>query len=692
MRRPFSSFLRILSRPYSASIGGSIRPPINEAPIIRIENATFYRQHPSAKVQDTKTNPPLFPRLSFELPSGPEDQQHWAIVGPSNAGKTTLFEILRGQHLCIPPIARSYPHLTSEEVKSRDVRHRDPTRAIQYVGFDGERGGVGKAGSRGAYLSARYESRREDTDFSVLDYLKGNTDLNTTEQQKGTDIDDTDLKSIIQDLKLEDLLFMPMGNLSNGQTRRARIARALLGKPAVLLLDEPFMGLDPPTVYTLDPLLHNIAKTGAPRLMLALRPQDCLPDWITHLMHLGSNCQIDHQGDRKTVLEKITSTKGKGVQYRWIPDINMVPQRGLPQNFNVWRKIKQLERSLSRDGLPMHDPRIHDSLGEALVEMRNVCVKYGEKQALGGWKRKIDGVDVKGLWWTVRRGERWGVFGPNGSGKTTLLSLICSDHPQAYSLPIRVFGRGRLPQVGQPGISIFDIQARIGQSSPEIHAFFPQNLSLRKTIENAWADTYLSIPRLTYESDLAVDVCLRWFEAELNPGFTPSTSKVIAHKSARARSTTAIAPSTDWADDVRFGDAPFSAQRVALFLRAIVKKPDLVVLDEAFSGMDAYVHDKCMLFLTWGETKSFAIATGCGGERERFVVDTEPELLSEKLFVGLSKDQALICVNHVKEEVPGVVRDWISLPEASLGKAAEFGRLEGPLEGNGNAWGKIWSN
>lgn len=692
MRRPSSLPLRIFSRIYSTSNNKSNRPPIGESPIIHIENATFYRTHPSTADQNTNTNPPIFPQLNFALPSGDEKQQHWAIVGPSNAGKTTFFEILRGQHICIPPKARSYPYLSSSEVETGDLRHRNPARAIQYVGFAGERGGVGKAGTRGAYLSARYESRREDTDFSVMDYLKGNTDLNPAEQEEGTYINDESLGSVIQDLKLEELLLMPMGNLSNGQTRRARIARAILGKPLVLLLDEPFMGLDPPTISTLNPLLYNLAKTGSPRLMLALRPQDPLPDWITHLMHVNSTCQIDHQGDRKTVLEEMTSTKGMGAQYRWIPDVNTVLQRGLPQNFNGWRKIKQRERSLSRDGLSMHHPQIRDRLGEALVELRDVCVKYGEKQALGGWKRKVDGEDRRGLRWTVRRGERWGVFGPNGSGKTTLLSLICSDHPQAYSLPIRVFGRGRLPQPGQPGISIFDVQARIGQSSPEIHAFFPRNISLRRTIENAWADTFLGTALLTYENDLAVDACLRWFEAELNPAFTPSNNKVVAHKSATARRNIAIAPSTDWADDVRFGDAPFSAQRVALLLRAIVKKPDLVVLDEAFSGMDTYVRDKCMLFLTWGETRSFAIATGCGGERERFVVDTEPELFSEKVFEGLSKDQALICVSHVKEEVPGVVQDWMSLPEASSGKAAKFGRLKGPLEGDGKAWGKIWPN
>ena len=84
------------------------------------------------------------------------------------------------------------------------------------------------------------------------------------------------------------------------------------------------------------------------------------------------------------------------------------------------------------------------------------------------------------------------------------MSLICSDHPLAYSLPIKMFGFGRLPLPGRPGISIFDIQARIGQSSPEVHTFFPRNLTLRQTIENAWAETFLGTPKLNSHEDAVI--------------------------------------------------------------------------------------------------------------------------------------------------------------------------------------------
>lgn len=225
-----SSWSSVRSTPNASSYTSAV-------PIIQIQNGTFYRSHPTSA--GDKVNIPMFPGLSFSLPSFTSKPQNWAILGASSSGKTTLLETFRGNYICVPPLARTFPFLSSLDIQHNGNRMINPTSAIQYIGFDGEVGGIGGLGTRGAYLSARYESHREETDFSVLDFLQDNTHLNLSEVcETASNLDRLD--KVIEDFRLGALIKMPMGNLSNGQLRRARIAKAVLRKPEVLLLDEPF--------------------------------------------------------------------------------------------------------------------------------------------------------------------------------------------------------------------------------------------------------------------------------------------------------------------------------------------------------------------------------------------------------------------------------------------------------------------
>ncbi|KAM3424507.1 hypothetical protein BST61_g6511 [Cercospora zeina] len=660
------------------------RPHPSAEDVIRIKNGTFYRNYPS-ETDAPGTNPALFSKLNFRLPirEAPDGKaQYWSVLSPSSIARTTFLQVLAAQHICIPPAARTYPYL--------DAKPQAPQHAIKYVGFDAERGSsVGGTSVRGAYLSARYESRREETDFTVYDYLTGHTELNALEHER-TQQEKAILESVLDRLKLRDLSHMPVANLSNGQTRRARIAKALVSQPEVLLLDGPFMGLDPNTAQYVATLLKELAAEQSPRLVFSLRPEDGIPDWVTHIVVVNADLKVVAHGPKGNLLTR--------------------SPRQTQELINDCRRASGEDTAvLSRDGFEKHSPALPP--GEALVEMQGVKVTYGDRTVLGDWTQTFEGEKRSGLWWSLHRGQRCGIFGPNGSGKTTMLSLVTSDHPQTYSLPIKLFGRSRLPAPGEQGISLFDLQQRMGHSSPEVHAFFPKNLTVRRAIESAWADAPMAKPRLSAEVDRRVDAVLRWFSRELNPSYQGKTlleAFVPVYKSRageEGREVTALEvyvghtyDDTDilWAEELRFRDLSFSSQRLALFLRAIVASPDLVILDEALSGIDERVRDKALLYLSHGEhmvLPSDTVDEGSSRARSQYPQRSMVSRIGKVIVEGLSPDQALLVISHSKEDVPGCLREWICLPEPGEGRAPRTGTLSGPLELNPSAWAEeVWKS
>jgi molybdate transport system ATP-binding protein len=470
-----------------------------------LENATAVRQGGEVALR----------RLNWTVREG----ETWAVVGPVASGKTSLARVLLG--LCrLDAGAIGWPLLDRLRASGRACAW--PTDVIRYVGFKEE---SWLFSYRRHYYQQRFNFTEPHVDLTLGAFLKA-----------GNPADDDLLARVARQWGIETLLAQSFIQLSHGEMRRARIARALWSRPEWLILDEPFMGLDVTGQARLAAVLADGVRRGT-RFLLLTRA-DTIPEWVTHVMEL----------DRLTV--------------RW---------QGRRAEF-LARRSPEAEEP---DGAPA---RALPCPAAPIVEMRGVNVRYGDRRILQ---------DVS---WTVRAGERWAVLGPNGSGKTTLLSLVCADHPQAYSNDIRLFGRQR-----GTGESIWDIKRHIGLVSPELHLYFSEPPSAAQTAATGFFDVVSRRPT-TPEQDRKVMTLFEEF------GITGLAGRPFAHLST-------------------------GEQRLVLLVRALVKDPPLVVLDEPFQGLDERLMRKARHWL-----------------EER-----------------LRPEQTLIFVSHYPKEIPQTVRSFLHL-------------------------------
>lgn len=175
---------------------------------------------------------------------------------------------------------------------------------------------------------------------------------------------------------------------------------------------------------------------------------------------------------------------------------------------------------------------------EEIIRLEGVEVSYAEQKILDG------------VTWTVRSGEHWLLRGANGAGKSTLLSLILGENPQAYANDIWLFGRKR-----GTGESIWDIKRQLGFVAPELARFFPSNQTVMKVLLSGFFDT---MGLFRKPSPAQEQLGMEWLEFL---GLADRASKL-------------------------FGQLSLEQQRFVLLARAVIKKPKLLVLDEAAQGMD----------------------------------------------------------------------------------------------------------
>lgn len=302
-------------------------------------------------------------------------------------------------------------------------------------------------------------------------------------------------------LHLSDVENKKINYLSSGELRKLITIRALMDRPDILIIDNPYIGLDAPSRNELNETFIKLRGSGITIVLLLCDDSD-IPSFTDYVMNI-CNCKLGNLLAYNEYLQTNQQTK--------LADASV-----------------SLPAKLSADFADF----------DIAFQIRDGHISYGGRQI------------INGLNWIVRKGERWVLTGPNGSGKSLLLSMVCADNPQGYSNNITLFDRRR-----GSGESIWEIKSHIGYVSPEMQLFFKSNSSVEGIIIQGIRNP---LNKFNNPSQDEIAIASEWMRL-----------LGISHLSQR-----------------NFRDLSDGEQRLVLVARALIRQPELLVLDEPLHGLD----------------------------------------------------------------------------------------------------------
>jgi molybdate transport system ATP-binding protein len=472
----------------------------------------------------------LIQNMSWEMNAG----EVWLVTGPNGSGKADFLNALSGNTgIKITPNADGL---------FSDIFY-DSTETVSL-----ER-------------AARLIQEERENDES--DYLEGGVDHGRTgrvfiaqalypELKKGMPMPDSinliENEPAIKLCGIEKILDRGLKYMSTGEIRRTLLARALVSGKQLLLLSDPFAGLDVQSRTILLEFFDSIAKrqlnkaassdsNNFPHIILGMERWHEIPDAITHVLEFREK-EVSYCGERagfEALLKKREAEAAAGEEEK---------RQSFKDGFEELTDVSAGDGSFD-----MLNHREVGDVRDALVEMNDVNVGWDDHQVL------------RHLTWKLVRGEHWLVRGPNGSGKTTFLELITGDNMQVFSNDIKIFGNRR-----GSGETIWDIKKRLGIVSYRMHVEYRMlgGTSLLAVIISGFRDSiglYGDSP-----SDLEIVTAKKWLALG---GFEGRESE-------------------------SFGSLSYGEQRAILILRSAVKTPEILILDEPCHGLDEQYRAKIL--------------------------------------------------------------------------------------------------
>ena len=332
--------------------------------------------------------------------------ENWIVTGTNGGGKSALASALTGSLELIPENGL-YFNL-----------YKDSTIAVSF---------------EAAAKLIEEEKLNDESEF-----VEGGIDIGRTPR----DFISASLPAAKKNEPLEDNVFVKafqlvpildrgLKYLSTGEIRRTLLVRALSAEPELLVLDEPFEGLDTESRKNLRTFLQNKTKS---RILLMMDRFDVVPGSFTNVLELSKG--------------KI-SFCGKKADYERINAERLVTEK---KNFDKnLELLKNAVTAAQAEGIVQQPESLKEKI-PVLIKMNNVVVQWDGKKVLDN------------LSWKVNNGEHWLIRGPNGSGKTTLLELITGDNSQVFCNDVTLFGIKR-----GTGETIWELKEKMGIVSYRLH-------------------------------------------------------------------------------------------------------------------------------------------------------------------------------------------------------------------------------